>query len=61
MTCENQNQKNEVLDAKFGSLNKIFGNYSCLNGFRCLNFLQNKKFKLFDNQGVMWVEKWGKN
>ena len=49
-------RKNEVFDAKFGSLNKIFGNCSCLNSFRCLNFIQNKKFKLFDNQGVMLVE-----
>ena len=26
--------KNEVFNANFGSLNKIFGNSSCLNGFR---------------------------
>ena len=29
-----KNKKHEVFDAKFGSLNQIFGNCSCLKGFR---------------------------
>ena len=37
-------EKKEVLDAKFGSLNKIFENCSCLNGFRYVSiFFKTKR------------------
>ena len=36
-------KKKEVFDANVGSLNKILGDWSCLNGFRCFSISSKQK------------------